>query len=81
MRAFTCPLNILNGTLASTTSYDKIVRDQLINALTTNQGERVTHRPGAATSWACSSIRLRRWSVRMLLPRSGTCWFTWCLGR
>lgn len=48
MIAFSSPLKILNGSLVSTTSYDKIVRDQLIDALVTNQGERVM-RP----DWGC----------------------------
>jgi len=48
MKAFDVPLSIVNGTLAFTESYDRIVRNQVIDALTTNQGERVMH-----PDWGC----------------------------
>lgn len=48
MKAFDVPLSIVNGTLAFTDSYDRIVRNQVIDALTTNQGERVMH-----PDWGC----------------------------
>lgn len=49
MIAFRNPLSITSGTLGSTEDYDKIVRDQLVDALATNQGERVM-RP----EWGCN---------------------------
>jgi phage baseplate assembly protein W len=49
MLAFSNPLSILNGSIGSTTTYDKIVRDQLVDAVTTNQGERVMH-----PTWGCN---------------------------
>lgn len=51
MIAFSNPLSIINGSLASTTTYDKIVRDQLVDAVTTNQGERVMH-----PTWGCNIL-------------------------
>lgn len=48
MIAYTNPLSILNGSIRTTDSYDKIVRDQLVDAITTNQGERVMH-----PDWGC----------------------------
>jgi phage baseplate assembly protein W len=48
MKAFDVPLSITNGTLAITDNYDRIVRNQVIDALTTNQGERVMH-----PDWGC----------------------------
>jgi phage baseplate assembly protein W len=48
MIAYTNPLSILNGSIRTTDSYDKIVRDQLIDAIATNQGERVMH-----PDWGC----------------------------
>jgi hypothetical protein len=48
MIAFSSPFRILNGTPVSTTDYEKIVRDQLVDAVTTNQGERVMH-----PDWGC----------------------------
>ena len=53
MIAFTSPFTILNGTLASTDIYDKIVRAQLVDALTTNQGERVMH-----PTWGCNILAM-----------------------
>lgn len=41
MIAFSAPFRILSGTPVPTSDYEKIVRDQLIDAITTNQGERV----------------------------------------
>lgn len=52
MIAFLSPFQILDGTLATTTNYDKIVRAQLLDALTTNQGERVMH-----PTWGCDIQR------------------------
>jgi hypothetical protein len=49
MIAFSSPLKISNHTLKSTDNYDQIVRDQLIDALTTNQGERLMH-----PDWGCN---------------------------
>ena len=49
MIAFSNPLSILNGSIVSTTNYEKIVRDQLIDALVTNQGERVMN-----PDWGCN---------------------------
>jgi len=43
MKAFDIPLSISNGTITTTDNYDRIVRNQVIDALTTNQGERVMH--------------------------------------
>lgn len=48
MEALAIPLTFKSGAIASTTNYDVIVRQQLIDALTTNQGERVM-RP----DWGC----------------------------
>jgi phage baseplate assembly protein W len=48
MKAFDIPLSISNGTLTMTDNYDRIVRNQVIDALTTNQGERVMH-----PDWGC----------------------------
>lgn len=48
MKAFDIPLSISNGTLTVTDNYDRIVRNQVIDALTTNQGERVMH-----PDWGC----------------------------
>ena len=42
MKAFSVPLRVApGGAIASTTRYDEIVRDQVVDALMTNQGERV----------------------------------------
>lgn len=49
MIAFSNPLSIIDGSIASSTNYDKIVRDQMIDAITTNQGERVMH-----PTWGCN---------------------------
>lgn len=49
MLAFANPLVVLNGSFVATNIYDKIVRDQLIDALMTNQGERVMH-----PTWGCN---------------------------
>lgn len=49
MIAFSNPLRILNHTLKSTDNYDEIVRGQLVDALTTNQGERLMH-----PDWGCN---------------------------
>lgn len=48
MKAFDVPLSIKNGTIAYTDNYDSIVKNQVIDALTTNQGERVMH-----PDWGC----------------------------
>lgn len=48
MKAFDIPLSIVNGTLQTTDNYDRIVRNQVIDALTTNSGERVMH-----PDWGC----------------------------
>lgn len=48
MKAFDVPLSIVNGTIAMTDNYDRIVRNQVIDALTTNSGERVMH-----PDWGC----------------------------
>lgn len=48
MKAFDLPLRVVNGTLHSTDDYDRIVRNQVIDALTTNSGERVMH-----PDWGC----------------------------
>lgn len=48
MKAFDTPLSITNGTITFTDNYDRIVRNQVIDALTTNQGERVMH-----PDWGC----------------------------
>lgn len=48
MKAFDIPLSISNGTLSFTENYDRIVRNQVIDALTTNSGERVMH-----PDWGC----------------------------
>lgn len=41
MRSFPTPFGVIDGKVATTESYDQIVRCQLLDALTTNQGERV----------------------------------------
>jgi phage baseplate assembly protein W len=48
MKAFDIPLSISNGTIYMTDNYDRIVRNQVIDAITTNQGERVMH-----PDWGC----------------------------
>lgn len=48
MKAFDIPLRIVNGTIHHTEDYDRIVRNQVIDALTTNSGERVMH-----PDWGC----------------------------
>lgn len=48
MIAFSVPMKISSGTLQSTENYEEIVRGQLLDALTTNQGERVMH-----PDWGC----------------------------
>lgn len=48
MIAFSVPLHLTQGNPSITENYDKIVRDQLIDALATNQGERVMH-----PDWGC----------------------------
>lgn len=49
MIAFVPPFMLRAGSVSSTTSYDQIVRDQLIDAITTNQGERVMN-----PEWGCN---------------------------
>lgn len=49
MKAFTTPLSIKDGALSSTTDYDEVVRCQVIDALTTNHGERVMY-----PEWGCN---------------------------
>jgi phage baseplate assembly protein W len=49
MITFSNPLSIINGTVSTTTDYDRIVKDQVIDAITTNQGERVMH-----PTWGCN---------------------------
>jgi phage baseplate assembly protein W len=48
MKAFDIPLSIVNGSFKVTENYDRVVRNQVIDALTTNAGERVM-RP----DWGC----------------------------
>jgi len=48
MKTFDVPFSIVNGSISYTDSYDRIVRNQVIDALTTNQGERVMH-----PDWGC----------------------------
>ena len=48
MKAFDIPFTIVGGSVASTDNYDRIVRNQVIDALTTNQKERVMH-----PDWGC----------------------------
>jgi len=48
MKTFDVPFSIVNGSIAYTDNYDRIVRNQVIDALTTNQGERVMH-----PDWGC----------------------------
>jgi hypothetical protein len=48
VKAFSVPFSIENGTISFTNDYDKIVRDQVIDAVTTNQGERIMH-----PDWGC----------------------------
>lgn len=48
MKAFSIPFNLTSGTVQDTSDYDTLVRQQLIDALVTNQGERVM-RP----DWGC----------------------------
>jgi phage baseplate assembly protein W len=40
-RAISFPFRFINGNVATTTTYDELVRGQVIDALMTNQGERV----------------------------------------
>lgn len=49
MLAFVSPLAIEKGHISYTDNYEKIVRAQIIDALTTNQGERVMH-----PDWGCN---------------------------
>jgi phage baseplate assembly protein W len=49
MLALTDPMAIINGGVATTTVYDKIVQDQLVDAVMTNQGERIMH-----PTWGCN---------------------------
>lgn len=49
MIAFSVPFSVAKGSVGSTESYDKIVRDQLIDAVATNQGERVMN-----PDWGCN---------------------------
>ncbi len=49
MRAFPTPFSVLNGAITSTEDYDVIVKCQVIDALTTNQGERVMF-----PDWGCN---------------------------
>jgi phage baseplate assembly protein W len=50
MIALSSPFSVsLKGSITTTVSYDKIVRDQLIDAITTNQGERVMN-----PDWGCN---------------------------
>jgi len=48
MKAFDIPFNFNKGSVASTDNYDRIIRNQVIDALTTNQKERVMH-----PDWGC----------------------------
>ena len=41
MKAISFPFRFVSGNIAATTTYDEIVRGQIIDALMTNQGERV----------------------------------------
>lgn len=66
MRAFTAPLSIANGTIQTTENYDRIVRDQVIDALTTNQGERVMH-----PDWGCD-VQAMLFDPSDMLERSDT---------
>lgn len=66
MRAFSAPLSISNGTMQTTENYDRIVRDQVIDALTTNQGERVMH-----PDWGCD-IQAVLFDPSDMLERSDT---------
>lgn len=64
MLAFRSPLQILNGSMAATSNYDDIVRGQLLDALTTNQGERVMH-----PTWGCN-IQQRLYDPASSLERN-----------
>ena len=49
MYSFTSPLAIIKGSIYYTDNYEQIVRSQIMDALTTNQGERVMH-----PDWGCN---------------------------
>lgn len=49
MKAFPTPFGVNNGAVMTTDDYDMIVRCQVIDALTTNQGERVMF-----PDWGCN---------------------------
>lgn len=66
MKAFDIPLSINNGTISMTDNYDRIVRNQVIDALTTNQGERVMH-----PDWGCD-IQAVLFNPSDLLERQDT---------
>jgi phage baseplate assembly protein W len=48
MKSFDIPFSIIGGSVGSTDNYDRIIRNQVIDALTTNQNERVMH-----PDWGC----------------------------
>ena len=72
MIAFSSPFSLSGGSVVTTNSYDKIVRDQLIDAVVTNQGERVMN-----PDWGCNiqavlydpSSSLERFDTAVALTR------------
>jgi phage baseplate assembly protein W len=66
MKAFPAPIKVVNGALYATETYDEIVRSQVIDALTTNQGERVMH-----PDWGCD-IQSMLFDPSSLLERRDT---------
>ena len=66
MIAFTSPITVQKGSVAYTDNYERIVRSQIVDALTTNQGERLM-RP----DWGCN-IRAMLFDPTSALERQDT---------
>lgn len=66
MLAFVSPLSLEKGYISYTDNYEKIVRSQIIDALTTNQGERLMH-----PDWGCN-IRALLYDPSSELERQDT---------
>jgi phage baseplate assembly protein W len=66
MKAFSTPMRVTAGAISETTDYDKIVRGQVIDAVTTNQGERVMN-----PEWGCD-IQAMLFDPSSLLERNDT---------
>lgn len=66
MLAFVSPLSLQTGYISYTDSYERIVRSQIIDALVTNQGERIMH-----PDWGCN-IRSMLYDPSSELERQDT---------